>query len=98
VFWVDVDKSSTAEKDLIAAAKLLGHSVESIPEAIQVFATTHQSWLLILDNADDPDFDYQVYLPPGNQGVVLMTSRVTEFLILLLYYAFSLSFIISIIT
>ncbi|KAL5313277.1 hypothetical protein ACEPPN_019010 [Leptodophora sp. 'Broadleaf-Isolate-01'] len=78
VFWVDVDKSSTAEKDLIAAAKLLGHSVESIPEAIQVFATTHQSWLLILDNADDPDFDYQVYLPPGNQGAVLMTSRVIE--------------------
>jgi len=78
VFWVDVDKSSTAERDFLVAAKLLGHSVESIPEALQVLATTHRSWLLILDNADDPDFDYQVYFPPGNHGAVLMTSRVTE--------------------
>ncbi|KAL5312995.1 hypothetical protein ACEPPN_019421 [Leptodophora sp. 'Broadleaf-Isolate-01'] len=78
VFWVDVDKSSTAERDFIAAAKLLGRSVESVPEALQVLATTHQSWLLILDNADDPEFDYQIYLPSGNYGAVFMTSRVAE--------------------
>jgi tetratricopeptide (TPR) repeat protein len=40
--------------------------------------TTYQSWLLILDNADDPGFDYQIYFPPANHGAVLMTSRVTE--------------------
>ncbi|KAH9207726.1 hypothetical protein DL95DRAFT_415366 [Leptodontidium sp. 2 PMI_412] len=78
VFWVDVDKPSTAQRDFIAAAKMLGHSVESIPEALQILATTHQSWLLILDNADDPEFDYQIYLPSGNHGAVLMTSRVAE--------------------
>ncbi|PVH68023.1 TPR-like protein [Cadophora sp. DSE1049] len=78
IFWVDVDKPSTAERDFTAVAKLLGHVTETVPEALQVLATTHQSWLLILDNADDPDFDYQVYLPPGTHGVVLMTSRVAE--------------------
>jgi hypothetical protein len=78
IFWVDVDKPSTAERDLIAVAKLLGRVIESIPEALQVLATTYRSWLLILDNADDPSFDYQIYFPPGNHGAVLMTSRVTE--------------------
>ena len=78
IFWVDVDKPSTAERDFIAVAKLLGRVVESVPEALQVLATTYQSWLLILDNADDPGFDYQIYFPPGNHGAVLMTSRVTE--------------------
>jgi tetratricopeptide (TPR) repeat protein len=43
-----------------------------------VLANVNQSWLLILDNADDPNFDYQVYFPPGNFGVVLMTSRNPE--------------------
>jgi tetratricopeptide (TPR) repeat protein len=78
IFWVDVDKPSTAERDFIAVAKLLGRLIESVPEALQVLATTYRSWLLILDNADDPDFDYQIYFPPSNHGAVLMTSRVTE--------------------
>jgi tetratricopeptide (TPR) repeat protein len=43
-----------------------------------VLASVNRSWLLILDNADDPNFDYQVYFPPGNLGVVLMTSRNPE--------------------
>lgn len=78
IFWVDVDKPSTAERDFIAVAKLLGRVIESIPEALQVLAATYRSWLLILDNADDPGFDYQIYLPPGNHGAVLITSRVSE--------------------
>ncbi|KAH7374180.1 hypothetical protein BKA64DRAFT_714983 [Cadophora sp. MPI-SDFR-AT-0126] len=78
IFWVDVDKPSAAERDFIAIAKLLGHTVESVLEALQLLATTHQKWLLILDNADNPDFDYQVYFPPGNHGAVLLTSRVVE--------------------
>ncbi|KAH7354935.1 hypothetical protein BKA65DRAFT_549010 [Rhexocercosporidium sp. MPI-PUGE-AT-0058] len=78
IFWVDVDKPSTAERDFIAVAKLLGHSAKTVHEALQALANTQRSWLLILDNADDPDFDYQVYFPPGNHGAVLMTTRVTE--------------------
>jgi len=78
IFWVDVDKPSTAERDFTAVAELLGHSIETIPEALQVLATTHRSWLLILDNADDPEFNYQVYFLPGNHGAVLITSRVTK--------------------
>jgi tetratricopeptide (TPR) repeat protein len=69
---------STAESDFIAIAKLLGHSVENIPDTLQVLASTKKAWLLILDNADDPNFDYQIYFPSGTHGAVLMTSRVPE--------------------
>ena len=78
MFWVDMDNPTTAKRDFIAVAKLLGRSAETVPEALQVLATTERSWLLILDNADDPDFDYQVYFPPGYRGAVLMTSRIAE--------------------
>ena len=35
-------------------------------------------WLLVLDNADDPDVDYQVYFPPDRLGVVMLTTRNDE--------------------
>ena len=78
IFWVDVSKPSTAENDFIAVSKILGHSAESVQDALQVLANIKQSWLLILDNADDLEFDYQAYFPSGAQGAVLMTSRVHE--------------------
>ncbi|KAM0157263.1 hypothetical protein ACHAPG_004757, partial [Botrytis cinerea] len=78
IFWVDVGMASTAESNFIAIAKLLGRSVENVSDALQVLATIKQNWLLILDNADDPNFDYQAYFPSGTHGAILMTSRVPE--------------------
>lgn len=34
-----------------------------------------QRWLLIIDNADDPDVPIQKYLPKGNRGHILITTR-----------------------
>ncbi|KIM94317.1 hypothetical protein OIDMADRAFT_184403 [Oidiodendron maius Zn] len=78
VFWVDVSSSSTAERDFIGIGTLLGRPVESLPEALQVLAATKQRWLLILDNADTLGFDYQVYIPSGTHGAVIITSRISE--------------------
>jgi hypothetical protein len=78
VFWVDVSTSAVAERSFLDIAKKLNVTVETFTGARQVLANVNQSWLLILDNADDPNFDYQVYFPPGNFGVVLMTSRNPE--------------------
>ena len=33
---------------------------------------------MVLDNADDPKFDYATYLPSSSRGTVLITSRVPE--------------------
>lgn len=38
-------------------------------------AAKNNNWLLILDNADDPEFDYSQYFPSGVYGTVLLTSR-----------------------
>ncbi|KFY32151.1 hypothetical protein V493_00462, partial [Pseudogymnoascus sp. VKM F-4281 (FW-2241)] len=78
VFWVNVNKPSTATNDFIAIAKALGHLVENIPDALQVLANEKQNWLLFLDNADTRDFDYQVYLPSGIHGAMVITSRISE--------------------
>jgi hypothetical protein len=32
-------------------------------------------WLLLIDNADDPDMDVTRYFPGGERGVILMTTR-----------------------
>jgi hypothetical protein len=77
VFWVDVGKASTAESDFIATAKRLGQPVERLCDALQVLASTKQSWLLILDNANDPNFDYQAYFLSGTHGAILVISRVS---------------------
>lgn len=47
-------------------------------DARQGLANVKESWLLVLDNADDPDVDYQCYFPAGLLGVVILTSRNAE--------------------
>ena len=39
---------------------------------------TPNSWLLILDNADDPKFDLSPFFPAGINGSILITSRVPD--------------------
>lgn len=82
IFWVNVNKPSTATNDFIAIAKALGHSVENIPDSLQVLANEKQNWLLILDNADTPDFDYQVYLPSGTHGAMIICEFLNVFSII----------------
>ncbi|KFY74489.1 hypothetical protein V499_05485 [Pseudogymnoascus sp. VKM F-103] len=78
VFWVDVDSESTAKNDFISAVASFGSSAKSVDDARRLLANTKHNWLLILDNADDPEFDYQAYLPSGSRGVVLVTSRIYD--------------------
>jgi tetratricopeptide (TPR) repeat protein len=78
VFWVDVGSPSTAKNGFLAIAKAIGSVAESVEESLQALANAKKRWLLILDNADDPRFDYARYLPSGTQGAVLITSRIPQ--------------------
>jgi tetratricopeptide (TPR) repeat protein len=78
VFWVDVGSESTAKTGFLAVAKALGSAAESVDEARQALAGTKKRWLLILDNADNVDFDYAHYIPSGVQGTVVITSRIPQ--------------------
>ena len=75
VFWVDVGNPSTAERDFISIAETLGRTIKYVPDALKLLAATKHTWLLILDNADDPKLDYAQYLPSGNHGSIIITSR-----------------------
>ncbi|KAL8909968.1 MAG: hypothetical protein Q9171_004734 [Xanthocarpia ochracea] len=75
VFWVDVSSTSSAKNDFLTIAKRLGIHAESIEEARQGLANMKEPWLLVLDNADDPEIDYQCYFPAGLLGVVILTTR-----------------------
>ncbi|KAH7408158.1 hypothetical protein DE146DRAFT_776467, partial [Phaeosphaeria sp. MPI-PUGE-AT-0046c] len=77
IFWVDVDSPTTATKGFIAIAQALAVS-ESIECSRHALASTRKPRLLVLDNADDPNFDYGIYIPSGNRGAVIITSRVPD--------------------
>ncbi|OAK99446.1 HET-domain-containing protein [Phaeosphaeriaceae sp. SRC1lsM3a] len=75
VCWVDVSSEVTARSDFVTIAETLHCPAESVGEVVRMLSCTRRRWLLILDNADDPDFDYSVYFPSGSHGAVLITSR-----------------------
>lgn len=51
--------------------------------ALSWLCNHHDSrWLLIIDNADDPDMNLSDYFPKGGNGNVLITTRNPEFSIL----------------
>ena len=41
-------------------------------------SNTPESWVLILDNADDPRLDISAYFPVGHRGIALITTRNPE--------------------
>lgn len=41
-------------------------------------ACNSQRWLLIIDNADDPEIDYSEYIPSSRRGDILLTTRNPE--------------------
>jgi tetratricopeptide (TPR) repeat protein len=79
VFWVDVSNPSIAHDGFVSIAKLLRLRAETVKDTLQALSSMSRRWLLVLDNADDPKVDYAAYLPSGNRGAVLMTSRIPEF-------------------
>lgn len=75
---MDVSTTSSAENDFLNVASKVGVATQTFGEARQGLANVKQSWLLVLNNADDSDVDYQCYFPAGPSSVVTLTSRNTE--------------------
>ena len=78
VFWIDVSATDLAERAILDVAQKLSISAQTWEDACLGIANLQRPWLLVLDNADDPDVDYQDYFPGGTRGVVLLTSRNDE--------------------
>ncbi|QRV80934.1 patatin-like phospholipase protein [Ceratobasidium sp. AG-Ba] len=74
IAYVDATSRDTAESTLKAFA-LAKKAGETHQHAIRWLELSNQPWLLVFDNADDPDLDLQSLLPGGTNGSVLVTTR-----------------------
>ena len=80
VFWVDASSVESITMSLrglsnisAARASCLDGSVESV---LQWMSGIQEEWLIVFDNADDlPVCMVEKFIPPGNRGNILITSR-----------------------
>lgn len=74
VFWVDASSCQNAKHSFAKIAKIGG--VEPNENAAKHWLSSlQQSWLLLIDNADDDKIDVTRYFPGGEGGVILITTR-----------------------
>ncbi|KAG8532764.1 uncharacterized protein KY384_002642 [Bacidia gigantensis] len=74
IFWLDASRIENAERDLSQIGKLGGLG-DTHQAGLYWLTGLSLPWLLVLDNADDPDTDYAKYFPDGPTGHILVTSR-----------------------
>ncbi|OQE24853.1 hypothetical protein PENFLA_c009G08522 [Penicillium flavigenum] len=74
VFWIDGSSYENAKHSFAGIAKIGG--VEPNENAAKNWLSSlQQPWLLLIDNADDPEIDVMRYFPGGERGVILITTR-----------------------
>lgn len=84
VFWVKAETAGTLVQDFGAIARLVGVpgaaglKLEERVAAARAWLNQHGGWLLIFDNADDPNL-LKGYRPTNALGRVLLTSRSQSF-------------------
>jgi hypothetical protein len=77
IFWVDGRSHGDFKQSYSQnVAKVAGVDL-NVAAALRWLTDleTEKPWLLIVDNADDPSIDLQEYLPSGNRGHILITTR-----------------------
>jgi hypothetical protein len=74
VFWIDASTIDSIRRCFAQIALILQVD-KDIDSVRRVLANASQSWLLIFDNADDPNLPLTLYFPAGNRGDIIITSR-----------------------
>ena len=77
VFFVDASAEETITLDLknIASQKKIGDKWD---DTITWLAGEQNDWLLLFDNADDPNLNLSKFFPSCDHGNILITSRNRE--------------------
>ncbi|PVF93948.1 hypothetical protein CPB86DRAFT_741455 [Serendipita vermifera] len=75
--FIDASSKDRIEEDYQAISRSRGiaHRSSTYENAIQWLANAADQWLIIADNADDPDFDLYPYIPRCRHGHFIITSR-----------------------
>jgi tetratricopeptide (TPR) repeat protein len=74
VFWVDASSEENVESGFAVIGTQAGKGA-SKASAIHWLSQSKLPWLLVLDNADDPDLDLSAYYPSEGNGHILITTR-----------------------
>ncbi|WP_440955876.1 FxSxx-COOH system tetratricopeptide repeat protein [Methanosarcina sp. Mfa9] len=84
ILWVKADSDDSIISDFVSVAKILDLPVKDdsdqnlVVSVVKNWLRTNEGWLLVLDNADDPQV-VENFLPPNPQGHILLTSRAQVF-------------------
>ncbi len=81
VFWVKAETELSAVTDLAAIGRslsLAGATLDELAVQVRQWLETHDRWLLIFDNADQPEL-LKLVLPRRHAGRILLTSRARRF-------------------
>ncbi len=74
IFWIDASSQTTAQQGFLEIARAC-EIKEDLKAVRQWLSNTHEPWLLIIDNADDPSMDVSEFFPASNKGSILVTTR-----------------------
>ena len=74
VFWIDASSDENAESGFAYLGQQAGKGA-NFTAGIHWLSSCSKPWLLVIDNADDPDMDVLKYFPTGGRGHILITTR-----------------------
>ncbi|KAF7368060.1 FabD/lysophospholipase-like protein [Mycena sanguinolenta] len=74
VFFIDTSTTATIDAGLKNIA-FIKDSGDSLQEGLLWLTSQVQGWLLVFDNADDPNIDLQDFIPECDHGSIIITSR-----------------------
>jgi hypothetical protein len=77
IFWIDASTEERVVQTYSSIAKIAGVEPNA-NAAMHWLSNLDTTWLLIIDNADDPEMDIEKYFPKGNRGRILVTTRNPE--------------------
>jgi hypothetical protein len=74
VFWIDASNEENVESGFASVGQQVGKGANFAAGMHWLLRCT-KPWLLILDNADDPEMDISRYFPARGNGHILITTR-----------------------
>ncbi|KAL9111303.1 MAG: hypothetical protein Q9227_004180 [Pyrenula ochraceoflavens] len=74
VFWIDASNEENAESCFASLGQQAGKGA-NFAAGIHWLSKASRPWLLVLDNADDPEIDVTRFFPSGGNGHIIITTR-----------------------
>ncbi|PVF95715.1 hypothetical protein CPB86DRAFT_787723, partial [Serendipita vermifera] len=82
VIFIDGTSRSSISSDLQASVCAIDGNNQQYTDAQALAYLAQRShsgnWLLIIDNADDPDLDLTPFIPSSSHGTIIITSRICD--------------------